>query len=176
MIRLISSISLNLNLSIYQFINEKVRGLTDNNALNYRTENDKERSDAPEKSNSVKAHFDRDSERDIDVDSDRERDNRDRRNEDKISLHDYKDLKERDRENTLTHAEISNKRRRKNSSNCDNSLISTFNANVQERHYSQDSQVMNNLYIILILNVIIVDQKIIYHILTITMTTCTVCE
>lgn len=90
----------------------------------------------------MKTLFDRDSERDVDVDSDREqRDNRDRRNEDKISLHDYKDLKERDRDNTLTLAEISNKRRRKNSSNCDNSLISTFNANVQERHYSQDSQV-----------------------------------
>ncbi|XP_037955676.1 sex determination protein fruitless-like isoform X4 [Teleopsis dalmanni] len=49
--------------------------------------------------------------------------------------------RDRDREMSTTPVEhISNKRRRKNSSNCDNSLTSTHNANVQDRHYTQDSQ------------------------------------
>lgn len=129
----------------YFQIHLQVRGLTDNNALNYRTENDKERLSTPEKLIAAKNLFDRDNDRDAD-ESDRERDIRtDRRNDDK-TLDYNKELKERDRENssstTATHADhSSNKRRRKNSSNCDNSLISTYNANVQERHYSQDSQV-----------------------------------
>lgn len=112
----------------------------------------------PDKSNTAKNLFDRDTDRDAD-ESDRERDSRDsrdlrldrqRNNDDKALDYNNKEMKDRDRENsdrqTVTaataHAEhSSNKRRRKNSSNCDNSLISTFNANVQERHYSQDSQV-----------------------------------
>lgn len=113
--------------------------------------------DTPEKTNSAKSLFDRDIDRDVDIESDRERererersDSRDiRRNDSNEKVHDFKELKERERENittttTSTHADHSsnnNKRRRKNSSNCDNSLISTFNANIQERHYSQDSQV-----------------------------------
>ncbi|XP_050320271.1 sex determination protein fruitless isoform X5 [Bactrocera neohumeralis] len=53
-----------------------------------------------------------------------------------------KDNRDRDREMSTTPVEHigSNKRRRKNSSNCDNSLTSTHNANVQDRHYTQDSQ------------------------------------
>lgn len=49
---------------------------------------------------------------------------------------------DRDRETSTTPVDISIKRRRKNSSNCDNSLTSTHTSNVQERHYSQDSQVI----------------------------------
>nr|XP_036213751.1 sex determination protein fruitless isoform X1 [Bactrocera oleae]XP_036213752.1 sex determination protein fruitless isoform X1 [Bactrocera oleae] len=54
-----------------------------------------------------------------------------------------KDNRDRDREMSTTPVDHigSNKRRRKNSSNCDNSLTSTHNANVQDRHYTQDSQV-----------------------------------
>lgn len=54
-----------------------------------------------------------------------------------------KDNRDRDREMSTTPVEHigSNKRRRKNSSNCDNSLTSTHNPNVQDRHYTQDSQV-----------------------------------
>ncbi|CAD6993282.1 unnamed protein product [Ceratitis capitata] len=54
-----------------------------------------------------------------------------------------KDNRDRDREMSTTPVEHigSNKRRRKNSSNCDNSLTSTHNANVQDRQYTQDSQV-----------------------------------
>ncbi|XP_054727474.1 sex determination protein fruitless isoform X4 [Anastrepha obliqua] len=53
-----------------------------------------------------------------------------------------KDNRDRDRELSTTPVDHigSNKRRRKNSSNCDNSLTSTHNANVQDRHYTQDSQ------------------------------------
>ncbi|XP_020717498.1 sex determination protein fruitless isoform X2 [Ceratitis capitata] len=53
-----------------------------------------------------------------------------------------KDNRDRDREMSTTPVEHigSNKRRRKNSSNCDNSLTSTHNANVQDRQYTQDSQ------------------------------------
>uniref|UniRef100_A0A1A9V1X7 BTB domain-containing protein n=1 Tax=Glossina austeni TaxID=7395 RepID=A0A1A9V1X7_GLOAU len=54
-----------------------------------------------------------------------------------------KSKRDRDREMSTTpveHISSSNKRRRKNSSNCDNSLTSTPNANVQDRHYTQDSQ------------------------------------
>ncbi|XP_036213762.2 sex determination protein fruitless isoform X7 [Bactrocera oleae] len=53
-----------------------------------------------------------------------------------------KDNRDRDREMSTTPVDHigSNKRRRKNSSNCDNSLTSTHNANVQDRHYTQDSQ------------------------------------
>lgn len=72
------------------------------------------------------------------MERERERDrDRERRDE---HHQDYKE-RERDCEITTTPVDISNKRRRKNSSNCDNSLTSTHSANVQERHYSQDSQV-----------------------------------
>ena len=142
----------------YPFVNFQVRGLTDSNALNYRgADNDKDRTDATEtKSSLTKNLFERDIERDGDLDSERG-DARERRIDDRdITIQDFKDLKERDRDTssatatatapattTTTHSDHSsnNKRRRKNSSNCDNSLISTYNTNVQERHYSQDSQV-----------------------------------
>lgn len=53
-------------------------------------------------------------------------------------------MKDHDRDSTSTHTDhTSNKKRRQNSSNCDNSIISTYNINLQERHYSQDSQVRN---------------------------------
>lgn len=143
-----------LLLFFFFFSGRQVRGLTDNNALNYRSDNDKERMDTPDtKSNLAKSLFDRDIDRDVDIESDRERnDSREiRRNENNEKAHNFTELKDRERENittttttTSTHADHSstnNKRRRKNSSNCDNSLISTFNANIQERHYSQDSQV-----------------------------------
>lgn len=52
------------------------------------------------------------------------------------------DLKDHDIEATSTLTDhSSNKKRRQNSSICDNSLISTYNT-IQERHFSQDSQVM----------------------------------
>lgn len=57
---------------------------------------------------------------------------------------DYSNQSKRDRDrevSTTPEHIISNKRRRKNSSNCDNLLTSTPNANVQDRHYTQDSQV-----------------------------------
>lgn len=57
---------------------------------------------------------------------------------------DYSNQSKRDRDrevSTTPEHIISNKRRRKNSSNCDNLLTSTPNANVQDRHYAQDSQV-----------------------------------
>ncbi|KAL5285235.1 fru family protein [Megaselia abdita] len=60
---------------------------------------------------------------------------------------DFSKDRERDREMSTTpvdHIVNSNKRRRKNSSNCDNSLTSTHNTNVQERHYTQDSQTSAN--------------------------------
>lgn len=123
-----------------------MRGLTDNNALNYRAENDKDRTDTVEKlsTSNSKNFFDRrpDAERDVDNESDRDRDHKDRRNDDNITIQDFKEFKERERDTSTTHSDhSSNKRRRKNSSNCDNSLISTYNTNLQERHYSQDSQV-----------------------------------
>ncbi|XP_067619122.1 sex determination protein fruitless isoform X4 [Eurosta solidaginis] len=71
-----------------------------------------------------------------------ERDRADSRDE--LMQLDYtnKDNRDRDREMSTTPVDHSgsNKRRRKNSSNCDNSLTSTHNANVQDRHYTQDSQ------------------------------------
>lgn len=65
---------------------------------------------------------------------------------DEQSILDLKDFKERERDREMSTTPVdhtsSNKRRRKNStSNCDNSLTSTHSANLQERNYSQDSQV-----------------------------------
>lgn len=64
---------------------------------------------------------------------------------DEQSILDLKDFKERERDRELSTTPVDHhisKRRRKNSSsNCDNSLTSTHSANVQERNYSQDSQV-----------------------------------
>lgn len=122
----------------------QVRGLTDNNALNYRADNENNRVDTIEKSTTTgnKKFFERktDAERDADTESDR--DHKDKRDADNITIQDFKEFKERDRDTSTTHSDhSSNKRRRKNSSNCDNSLISTYNTNIQERHYSQDSQV-----------------------------------
>ncbi|KAM7359311.1 sex determination protein fruitless isoform 3-T6 [Cochliomyia hominivorax] len=60
---------------------------------------------------------------------------------------DYSNQSKRDRDrevSTTPEHIISNKRRRKNSSNCDNLLTSTPNANVQDRHYTQDSQAPTN--------------------------------
>lgn len=129
-------------------INKQVRGLTDNNALNYRSETDKERtSDAIEKlsTSSIgggKNFFERKTDAEHGADNDSNRDHKDRRNDDNITIQDFKEFKDRERDTSTTHADhSSNKRRRKNSSNCDNSLISTYNTNIQERHYSQDSQV-----------------------------------
>lgn len=65
------------------------------------------------------------------------------RRDDLVQL-DYSSQSKRDRDrevSTTPEHIISNKRRRKNSSNCDNLLTSTQNANVQDRHYTQDSQV-----------------------------------
>ncbi|XP_037910241.1 sex determination protein fruitless isoform X8 [Hermetia illucens] len=149
----------------------QVRGLTDNNNLNYRTDNDKNRESAAS-SPSSKMHFERESrERERDRDRDRERDRdqhrssslgastglclsdrapsvgldreRDRADSrEDLLQQDYSKDRDRDREMSTTPVDhnISSKRRRKNSSNCDNSLTSTHNANVQERHYTQDSQ------------------------------------
>lgn len=144
----------------------QVRGLTDNHNINYRPECEKDRSDMADiKSSVTKTQFDRDldRERDRDLDRDREldrdRDSRDRRSTisgsgggivgsgvgDEQSILDLKDFKERERDRELSTTPVdhtSSKRRRKNSSsNCDNSLTSTHSANVQERNYSQDSQV-----------------------------------
>lgn len=128
----------------------QVRGLTDNNALNYRSETDKERTtDAIEKlsTSSIgggKNFFERKTDAEQGADNDSNRDHKDRRNDD-ITIQDFKEFKDRERDTSTTHADhSSNKRRRKNSSNCDNSLISTYNTNIQERHYSQDSQVYMN--------------------------------
>lgn len=67
-----------------------------------------------------------------------------RRGGDELVQLDYSNQSKRDRDrevSTTPEHIISNKRRRKNSSNCDNLLTSTANANVQDRHYTQDSQV-----------------------------------
>lgn len=138
----------NANNEISTLNREQVRGLTDNNALNYRSESDKDvRTDAIEKlsTTSARSLFERktDGEHGAENDNNSNRDNKDnRRNDDNITIQDFKEFKDRERDTSTTHADhSSNKRRRKNSSNCDNSLISTYNTNIQERHYSQDSQV-----------------------------------
>lgn len=132
----------NCSFNIFFFF-AQVRGLTDNNSLNYRSESDKDRNDTTEKSSTVgKNFFDR-RDTDRDGDAETERDHRERRTDENITIQDFKELKERERDTSTTHTDhSSNKRRRKNSSNCDNSLISTYNTNIQERHYSQDSQVI----------------------------------
>lgn len=183
---------------------DQVRGLTDNNNINYRAEPDRDRPDtgssqtnainhSNKSSSLVKTQFDRDLERDRDRDirdrdRDRDRDSvGDRRSVDldrgsdresggcsgggggagsgsggrgdgmsvrrstiggdEQSIQDLKDFKERERDREMSttpvdHTPSGGKRRRKNStSNCDNSLTSTHSANLQERNYSQDSQV-----------------------------------
>ncbi|KAI8130548.1 Sex determination protein fruitless [Lucilia cuprina] len=70
-----------------------------------------------------------------------------RRGGDDLVQLDYSNQSKRDRDrevSTTPEHIISNKRRRKNSSNCDNLLTSTPNANVQDRHYTQDSQAPTN--------------------------------
>ncbi|XP_065371744.1 sex determination protein fruitless isoform X2 [Calliphora vicina] len=70
-----------------------------------------------------------------------------RRGGDDLLQLDYSNQSKRDRDrevSTTPEHIISNKRRRKNSSNCDNLLTSTQNANVQDRHYTQDSQAPTN--------------------------------
>lgn len=75
---------------------------------------------------------------------------------DEQSILDLKDFKERERDREMSttpvdHTPSGGKRRRKNStSNCDNSLTSTHSANLQERNYSQDSQVSETPYFIFI--------------------------
>lgn len=122
-----------------------MRGLTDNNALNYRSDIEKERNDNTiEKSTATcgRNFYDRKTDGERDTENDSDRDRKDRRTDD-VTIQDFKEFKERERDNTsTTHSDhSSNKRRRKNSSNCDNSLISTYNTSIQDRHYSQDSQV-----------------------------------
>lgn len=121
-----------------------MRGLTDNNTLNYRSDNEKERNDNTiEKSTAAcgRNFYDRKADGEH-TENDSDRDRKERRTDD-ITIQDFKEFKERERDNTsTTHSDhSSNKRRRKNSSNCDNSLISTYNTSIQDRHYSQDSQV-----------------------------------
>lgn len=115
----------------------QVRGLTDN--INYRTDNDKERNDNSDANKNINnTNFNRDGEKER-LDS---CDRTERREQD---IQEYKS--ERDIiETSTTPVDISNKRRRKNSSNCDNSLTSTHNANVQERLYSQDSQASSHSF------------------------------
>ncbi|XP_073813744.1 sex determination protein fruitless isoform X6 [Musca autumnalis] len=77
---------------------------------------------------------------------DRDRGGVDERRDD-LGQIDYSNQSKRDRDrevSTTPEHIISNKRRRKNSSNCDNLLTSTPNANVQDRHYAQDSQAPTN--------------------------------
>lgn len=119
-----------------------MRGLTDNNALNYRSDNEKETNDNTIKKSTAtcgRNFYDRktDGERDTENDSDERKERR----TDDITIQDFKEFKERDNTSTTHSDHSSNKRRRKNSSNCDNSLISTYNTSIQDRHYSQDSQV-----------------------------------
>lgn len=121
--------------------------MTDNNALNYRSGTDTDRNDAIEKlsTTSGKNFFERKTTTDSEhvADNESTREHKERRNDDNITIQDFKEFKERERDTSTTHADhSSNKRRRKNSSNCDNSLISTYNTSIQERHYSQDSQVI----------------------------------
>uniref|UniRef100_A0A6B2EDU8 Sex determination protein fruitless n=1 Tax=Phlebotomus kandelakii TaxID=1109342 RepID=A0A6B2EDU8_9DIPT len=106
----------------------QVRGLTDNNNINYRTESDRDRDSETNASGGAMKHFDK-TERDRD--RDRERLERDRE--------ENSESKDRDRETPVDHlsSSSSTKRRRKNSLNCDNSM---HGASVQDRHYSQDSQ------------------------------------
>lgn len=83
----------------------------------------------------------------------RERTGDERRCGDELAQLDYSNQSKRDRDrevSTTPEHIISNKRRRKNSSNCDNLLTSTPNANVQDRHYTQDSQVSIMLKLIFI--------------------------
>lgn len=124
---------------------------------------------------SVTAKFEQDLERDRDIE--RDRDCRgssgggsigiggggcggsvggvDRRGGDEHTILDLKDFKERERDRELSTTPVehtSSKRKRKNSSfNCDNSLTSTHSAIVQERNYSQDSQVSQRSKKLLIL-------------------------
>lgn len=138
-----------------------MRGLTDNNNLNYHPESvDKDQNEPPSseiKSSIVKGQYerdDRDRERCLDMErggiaGDRDCRDRERRSDEQTIL-DLKDFKERERDRELSTTPVdhsNNKRRRKNSSsNCDNSLTSTHSANIQERHYSQDSQVSFDFY------------------------------
>ncbi|XP_055699932.1 sex determination protein fruitless isoform X2 [Phlebotomus papatasi] len=106
----------------------QVRGLTDNNNINYRPESDRDRDSETNASGAMK-HYDK-TERDRD--RDRERLDRDRE--------ENSESKDRDRETPVDHlssSSRSSKRKRENSLNCDNSMRG---ASVQERHYSQDSQ------------------------------------
>lgn len=141
---------------------QQVRGLTDNNNINYRTDGDKDRCEATgEKPSVTRTQFDRELERDrceLDrdrVDLERERDSRDRRSDEQMIL-DLKDYRERERDRELSTTPVdhfSSKRKRKNSSsNCDNSLTSTHSANVQERNYSQDTQVSAAFFLLLHFN------------------------
>lgn len=134
---------------------QQVRGLTDNNNLNYRPEGlEKDLIEPTDVSPSITAKFergvsvgdneqDRERERLVDLERDRECKEREQRSDEQTVL-DLKNCRERvNRELSTTPVDHSNnKRRRQNSSsNCDNSLTSTHSANIQERHYSQDSQV-----------------------------------
>lgn len=148
-----------LTIFFYFFLLEQVRGLTDNNNINYRADGDKDRCEATDKPSVTRTQFDRELERDRcelerdRVDLERERDSRDRRSDEQMIL-DLKDYRERERDRELSTTPVdhySSKRKRKNSSsNCDNSLTSTHSANVQERNYSQDTQV--SLFFFLIIN------------------------
>lgn len=114
--------------------------MTDNNALNYRPERlgTSDKSPIGDKECPDKKDVERDSGGNESGGGEPDTD-KDRRIEDHITI---QDLKDHDRDSTSTHTDhSSNKKRRQNSSNCDNSLISTYNTNLQERHYSQDSQV-----------------------------------
>lgn len=118
---------------------------------------DKDPNEPTDKSPSITAKFERgvsvgdiererERERLVDLERDRECKEREReRRSDEQTVLDLKDCRERVRDRELSTTPVdhsSNKRRRKNSSsNCDNSLTSTHSANIQERHYSQDSQV-----------------------------------
>lgn len=119
--------------------------MTDNSALNYRSDHSdrldtSEKIPIGEKKLPDRKDVERDSGGNGDGANEPESD-RDHRVEDHITIQDL-DLKDHDRDSTSTHTDhSSNKKRRQNSSNCDNSLISTYNTNLQERHYSQDSQV-----------------------------------
>uniref|UniRef100_A0A1L8D8X1 Sex determination protein fruitless n=1 Tax=Nyssomyia neivai TaxID=330878 RepID=A0A1L8D8X1_9DIPT len=107
----------------------QVRGLTDNNNINYRAESDRDRDSETNASGATKL-YDK-----INRDRDHERERLDRDREENSENKDRGD-----RETPVDHlssSSSSTKRRRKNSLNCDNSV---HGASVQERHYSQDSQ------------------------------------
>ncbi|XP_055678661.1 sex determination protein fruitless isoform X4 [Lutzomyia longipalpis] len=100
----------------------QVRGLTDNNNINFRAESDRDRDSDTNASGATK-HYDKM--------------NRERLERDREENSESKDQGDRETPVDQLSSSSRTKRKRTDSLNCDNSM---HGASVQERHYSQDSQ------------------------------------